>query len=190
MYNSSIDAYQIVTPPSGNSIAQGNLRSLAEADMNDDGNFHRLTSGSAPIDAGMGSFSFLTQDILKANRSGNFDAGAEEFGANGTFLPFDSTDVGVQVGFGAVDPNTTSINNLLSQQGIRIFPIPVTEGKLTISSSAKPLNKIEIYDLRGKLIVEVPADGTSSKQIALRKLISGIYFIRITDIGQAKFIIK
>ena len=104
MYNTSVNAYQITTAPSGSSSSQGNLTSLPTTDMLDDGNFHRLTSGSSPIDVGVGSYSYLTQDVLKGNRSANFDAGAEEFGANGTFMPFDSADVGVNIGFGA-DPD-------------------------------------------------------------------------------------
>lgn len=103
MYNISVDPYQIVTAPSGTSSSQGNLTALATSDMADDGNFHRLTSGSSPIDAGLGSYAFLTQDILGGNRGASFDAGAEEFGANGTRFPYDSTDVGVNVGFGAAE---------------------------------------------------------------------------------------
>ena len=116
MYNTSVNAYQVLTAPSGTSTNQGNLTNLPTTDMMDDGNFHRLTSGSSPIDVGIGTYSFLTQDILKGNRSASFDAGAEEFGANGTFMPFDSVDVGVNVGFGAdplpvlsVSPSTLTI---------------------------------------------------------------------------------
>jgi poly(beta-D-mannuronate) lyase len=103
MYNTSIDPYQTVTAPSGTSPVQGNMTNLAMTDMVDDGYFHRLTSTSAPIDSGIGSYSFLTQDILDGPRGAIFDAGAEEFGANGTRLPYDSLDVGVNVGFGAIE---------------------------------------------------------------------------------------
>ncbi len=101
MYNTSIDAYQIVTAPSGNSIAEGNMTNLSNNAMADDGMFHRLTNGSTPIDEGIGNYTFLSQDILGGNRDGNFDAGAEEFGADGTHLPYVAEDVGVTVGFGA-----------------------------------------------------------------------------------------
>ncbi len=101
MYNSSLNDYQIITAPSGASISEGNLTGLPNSDMADDGDFHRLTDGSSPIDAGVGSYSFLMQDVLGGNRDANFDAGAEEFGANGTHLPYDADDVGVNVGFGA-----------------------------------------------------------------------------------------
>jgi len=114
MYNTSVNAYQIVTAPSGTSPSLGNLTSLPTSDMADDGYFHRLTSGSSAIDAGVGSYSYLTQDVLGGNRGASFDAGAEEFGANGTFLPYDSSDVGVNLGFGAIetllDVEPSSIN--------------------------------------------------------------------------------
>ena len=189
VYNSSIDPYQVVTAPSGSSISIGNLTNLDTSAMTDDGNFHRLTNGSAPIDASLGNFSFLTQDILKADRDANSDAGAEEFGANGTSFPFDSTDVGINVGFGAYQ-NTTSINNTLKNQGVTIFPVPVTDGKLTISSISTPLSNLEIYDVSGKQMLTVHGNGKSSKQIDVTHLPTGIYFIKINDIGQAKFIIK
>lgn len=108
MYNTSVNAYEIVTAPSGTSPAQGNLTSLPTSDMADDGNFHRLTSGSSPIDVGIGSYSFLTQDILEGNRGGSFDAGAEEFGANGTHLPYNAIDVGLNIGFGAIQSALTA----------------------------------------------------------------------------------
>lgn len=99
MYNTSIDAYQIVTAPSGASVSEGNMTNVPNTDMTDDGNFHRLESGSNPIDAGVGNYSFLTEDVLGGNRDANFDAGAEEFQANGTRLPYTSADVGINVGF-------------------------------------------------------------------------------------------
>ncbi len=99
MYNTSVNAYEIDTAPSGSSISEGNLTNLSNSDMADDGDFHRLTSGSTPIDAGIGTYSFLTQDVLAGNRDANFDAGAEEFGGNGTNLPYDASDVGVNIGF-------------------------------------------------------------------------------------------
>jgi len=101
MYNTSINEYQIVTPPSGTSLTEGNLTSLPNGDMADDGVFHRLTNGSSPIGASIGNYSFLTQDILGGDRDGSFDAGAEEFGADGNRLPYNDADVGVTIGFGA-----------------------------------------------------------------------------------------
>ena len=115
MYNTSIDAYQITTAPSGNSISEGNIFDIPATDIADDGIFHRLTEGSSAIDAGVGNYDFLTRDILGGNRDRNFDTGAEEFGTNGINLPYNAEDVGEKVGFGAsaspqleVSPDTLS----------------------------------------------------------------------------------
>lgn len=109
MYNTSIDAYQITTEPIGTSLSEGNLTNLSDSDVIDDGNFHRLTEGSSPIGTGEGDYDFLTQDILGGNRDANYDAGAEEFGANGIDLPYSEGDVGVTVGFGASSNPTLAI---------------------------------------------------------------------------------
>lgn len=106
MYNTSINEYQIITMPSGTSISEGNITNLAVSDMQDDGNFHRLTSESLPIDAGIGTYVYLTEDILGGARDDHFDAGAEEFGGNGSNLPFIDLDVGVKIGFGAISAPT------------------------------------------------------------------------------------
>lgn len=102
MYNTSVNAYQILTSPIGASSSEGNITSLPNSAMLDDGNLYRLAAGSSPIDAGTGNYAFLTRDVLGGEREANFDAGAEEFGANGTLLPYKDTDVGVNVGFGAI----------------------------------------------------------------------------------------
>ncbi len=102
MYNTSVNAYQILTPPIGTSTSVGNITNLSNLAMVDAGDFYRLTAGSSPIDAGTGNYTFLTYDILGGEREANFDAGAEEFGANGMYLPYKETDVGVNIGFGAI----------------------------------------------------------------------------------------
>lgn len=109
MYNTSEIEYEIKTEPSGNSLSEGNIGDLDMGEMIDDGTFHRLVSGSKPIDAGLGSYSYLIQDILGGNRDGDFDAGAEEFGAGGIRLPYDADDIEVSVGFGAISSPTLSV---------------------------------------------------------------------------------
>jgi len=118
MYNSSIDDIQIITSPSGASVSEGNITGLSDNELFDDGSFYRLADNSIAVDAGIGSYDFLTQDILGGNRDANFDAGAEEFGANGMQLPFNSLDVGVSVGFGAV-----------SEPSLAVSPLTLTFGK-------------------------------------------------------------
>ena len=109
MFNSSLDNYQIQTTPTGTSISEGNLGNLSATALTDDGSFHRLADGSAAIDASVGTYPFVTQDILGGNRNGSADVGAEEFGANGSRLPYDSMDVGINVGFGALAVSNPSL---------------------------------------------------------------------------------
>lgn len=110
MQNTSVDPFQTVTTPSGTYVNQGNITNLPNATLVDDGNFHRLTSGSVPINANAGTYSFLTMDILGGSRNATADAGAEEFGANGTSFPYTSADVGVSIGFGALIVTNPNLN--------------------------------------------------------------------------------
>lgn len=114
-YNSTLDPYQIVTAPIGTSITEGNILDLDDEDLEDDGDFHRLTENSTPIEAGIGEYTFLTRDILGGERETTFDAGAEEYGANGLNLPYNTEDVGLSVGFGAVAVANPSLSTSLSQ---------------------------------------------------------------------------
>jgi len=109
MYNTSVNPFQTITAPSGTYIDQGNITNLANSTLVDDGNFFRLTSASAPIDVSTGSYSYLTKDVLGGTRNVPFDAGAEELGANGTHLPYTATDVGINIGFGAVNVSGPTI---------------------------------------------------------------------------------
>jgi len=108
MYNTSKNAYQTITEPTGNSKSEGNQTEIDLSDMADDGDLYRLTSGSAAINAGVGDYPYVMVDVLDGERDGNTDAGAEEFGANGMKLPYNQLDVGVIVGFGAISQPSLS----------------------------------------------------------------------------------
>lgn len=191
VYNATVNSYQIATTPSGNSISEGNITSLSSSDLSDDGNFHRLTSGSTAIAAGLGSYSFLAQDILGGSRDPNFDAGAEEFGANGTNLPYTAADVDVTVGFGAAYQGALSVTTQEPKDhGISLFPVPTSGGILTISSRYKPLNTIEIYSVEGKHLLTADGNSKQATQIDISNLQTGIYFIKLKDIGNGKIIVK
>ena len=191
VYNATVNSYQIATTPSGNSISEGNITGLSSSDLSDDGSFHRLASGSTAIAAGLGSYSYLTKDILGGTRDVNFDAGAEEFGANGTNLPYTAADVDVTVGFGATYQGALAIDaNRLKDQGVSIYPVPSEDGKLTIASAEKPLNTIELYNIEGKQVFRAHGNNTHEAQIELTSLQGGIYFIKLENIGQRKIILK
>jgi len=142
MLNTSRNAFDIETNAIGNSKFEGNITQNGTWDLTNGLNnnktvasgllasgtdFYRIVANSAAIDANIGSYSFLSDDILGGNRTNNFDAGAEEFGANGTNLPYKVADVGTKVGFlsGVSGRLTTSINTIdfNIEAGTKIFDI-------------------------------------------------------------------
>ena len=137
MLNSSISAFQKVTTPTGTSIYEGNItqngswdltngvnsnQTVASGLLTSGSDFYRLVTGSSAINAGIGTYSFLTNDILYGNREVDFDAGAEEFGAGGTVGSYELANVGTTIGFGAL--NTLSINNdaIIEKNAIKLYP--------------------------------------------------------------------
>lgn len=114
MINSSEEAVNELTEPIGNSIYEGNINQNGAWDLTNGvdnnqtissgllvngANFYTLSSDSPAIDASIGTYDFLTQDIIGGVRDASPDAGAEEFAAGGTNLPYDVADVGVSLGF-------------------------------------------------------------------------------------------
>lgn len=191
MLNTSINAYQITTAPSGTSISEGNITQSGNWDLTNGVNnnqtvasglldsnteFYRVISGSAAIDAAIGSYSFLTDDILGGARATNFDAGAEEFGANGTNFPYKVADVGVKIGF--LSSNTLSISNSFFTKGITVFPIPANNGFINIHSENRNIGLVEIFDITGKSLLNKNFTLQKS-QINIDSLSKGIYIIKI-----------
>ena len=140
--DSDINAFQILTAPSGVSSNKGNITQNGTWDLTDgvDDNqtvasgllvsgtdFYELPVGSAAIDAGVGTYSFLTEDILGSIRPIAFDAGAEEYGGSGTSLPYDFGDVGTTIGFLSspssyitLSTNTLNYNNAANSSSFDI----------------------------------------------------------------------
>ncbi|MFK7834274.1 MAG: chondroitinase-B domain-containing protein [Winogradskyella sp.] len=198
--DSDINAFQIITPAIGASSNEGNITQSGSWDLNNgvNGNqtvtsglltsgseFYRLTASSAAIDAGVGTYPFLTSDILHGNRDLNFDAGAEEFGSGGTVGPYDVADVGVALGFGAL--NTLAINDLdIEKNTIKSYPVP-SHGELRISNNNAIIGRIEIYNSQGKLILAKYIDRSNGK-IDIRHYASGIYILK-TRTTSIRFIV-
>ncbi|WP_378182924.1 chondroitinase-B domain-containing protein [Aquimarina sp. SS2-1] len=156
MINTSENAVDEQTTPIGSSIYEGNITQNGTWDLTNGANnnqtvssglldsstdFYRLGSGSAAINAAVGTYSFLTQDILEGNRSGTPDAGAEEFNSGGSRMPYTTADVGVSIGFGGtgiasprLTTNPTSIN-VARSAGSTLFNID-TNVDWTITNNA------------------------------------------------------
>lgn len=114
MINTSEEGVNILTTPTGSTVYEGNINQNGDWDLTNGSNgnqtvnsgllvngpdFYTIPSGSAAIDAALGSYDFLSYDILGGARDTSPDAGAQEFGATGTNLPYVVADVGESIGF-------------------------------------------------------------------------------------------
>ena len=201
MLNSSDSAFQEITAPTGTSIYEGNITQNGSWDLTNGVNsnqtvssglltsgsdFFRLTSGSLAIDAGLGTYSFLTNDILGGDREVNFDAGAEEFGANGIVGPYELNDVGQTIGFGAL--NALSISeNYLKEKRIKIYPVPSTD-ELIVSCSNDIIANIKIFNTLGKLLLNKNV-GLNKTTIDISRFPKGVYILK-TDKSTNRFIVE
>jgi len=139
MINTSVNGVDEQTAPIGaSSIYEGNITQNGTWDLTNGvnsnqtvasgllvagPNFYQVTAGSPAINAGIGSYPFLTNDFIYGTRDSNIDAGAEEFGGNGTFLPYTVADVGNAVGFvplqaSFLNASTTAINYNVSGDAV------------------------------------------------------------------------
>ncbi|WP_418264305.1 chondroitinase-B domain-containing protein [Flavobacterium faecale] len=148
--------------------------------------FYRIPSGSVAIDAGIGTYSFLTKDILEGNRPAHYDAGAEEFGAGGTRLPYKTTDVGIKIGFGASE-NLSVAKNKLESQSLLLYPVPVLGEYLNIYFQDKIIGKVEVIDFQGKIMLETVIDAVEGK-LEVSSLPKGVYNLKVQ--GVSKLFIK
>ena len=199
--NSSDNAFQEVTAPIGSSLYEGNITQNGSWDLTNGVNsnqtvssglltsgsdFYRLATGSAAIDAGIGTYSFLSNDILYGNRDANFDAGAEEFGAGGTVGPYDVANVGSTIGFGAFNSlSVTDVN--LDVNTLKLYPIP-SSGELTISNGNADIGLIKVFDIQGKLLLIKHIEAHSA-QIDIREFSSGVYILK-TETASVRFVVE
>ena len=199
--DSEINAFEILTASTGTSINEGNITQNGSWDLTNGVNFnqtvssglltsgsdfYRIASGSPAIDAGIGTYSFLTKDILEGNREVDFDAGAEEFGANGVVGPYQVADVGATIGFAAL--NTLSINEYsLNKDAIKIYPIPSSD-ELIVSSSKGVIGSVKIFDSLGKLLLAKTLESnTTTIDISLYS--EGVYILK-TETSTKRFVVK
>jgi len=85
-----------------------------------------------------------------------------------------------------VDCNVLSVDEL-NKEAITMYPIPVTQGELTIKSSQN-INTIDIYSISGKLL-KTSKKASKNIKLNLTNFSSGIYFIRINKTVTRKLII-
>ncbi|WP_445738503.1 chondroitinase-B domain-containing protein [Mariniflexile sp.] len=176
--NGTFDSFGSVTATGNINVTSGLLTSGTD--------FYRIASGSAAVDYGLGTYSFLTKDITGGSRPANFDAGAEELNSGGTFTPYKISDVGTIVGFGGSLTLSVSNENLKSES-LKLYPNPVNGNYLNVSLKNKPLGHIKIINMLGKTVMESVIDNTSGK-INVSSLSNGIYILKVQ--GVSKLFVK
>ncbi|QOW10420.1 T9SS type A sorting domain-containing protein [Kaistella flava (ex Peng et al. 2021)] len=149
--------------------------------------FYRIIAGSAAIGAAIGSYHFLTKDILGGIRKPLYDAGAEEFAAGGSKFPFKVTDVGVTIGFLGNNTILEVKDNSINSKGIIIYPNPTKGESITIISD-KNIGNVSIYDTSGRLIINKEINNKKG-QIEVSNLVNGVYVIKIQG-GYRRFIVE
>lgn len=201
--NSSDSAFQEVTTPTGSSIYQGNIKqngswdlttgvnsnqSVTSGLLSSGSDFYRLATGSAAIDAGVGTYSFLTKDILYGDRELNFDAGAEEFGAGGSVGPYELANVGFTIGFGAL--NTLSVNDEnVEKNTLKLHPVPANDELIISKSNTNAIiGTIKIFDVQGKLLYSQNIESNEAV-LDVSGFVSGIYILR-TNTSSTRFVIN
>lgn len=196
MLNSSDSAFEETTAPTGTSIYQGNLtqngswdltngvnsnQTVASGLLTSGSDFYRLATGSAAIDSALGSYSFLTSDIVGGSRPSDFDAGAEEFNSGGIKLPYSQADVGMKVGFGA--DQTLSLVEFDIDKELKIYPNPIEDNYLTLSLKNENIGFVKVIDLLGRT-VQQNYFNLPNGQIDVSHLSKGMYFIKVQDISK------
>ena len=176
--NGTFDSFGSVSATGNINVTSGLLASGTD--------FYTVPVGSAAIDYGAGTYSFLTEDILGGTREVAFDAGAEEYGAGGTREPYKQSDVGIVVGFGA--SGTLSNNEKVYEKAVfKIYPVP-TKNQVTVFLSNNILETIEIFDLAGKLLIK-KASSSNIETININNLSKGIYILKANNF-RSKFVVE
>jgi poly(beta-D-mannuronate) lyase len=176
--NGTFDSFGSVTATGNINVTSGLLASSTD--------IYNIVAGSVAIDYGAGSYTFLTKDILGGNREVAFDAGAEEFGAGGSIVPYKQSDVGLKVGFGA---STTLSNNkkVYETATFKLYPVPAKE-ELIISSQNGIMQSLQIFDVSGKILLKRTINSNTTK-IDIQSFSKGVYVVDV-DGTKSRFVVK
>tara|TARA_B110000503_G_scaffold108509_1_gene162283 strand:+ start:783 stop:2537 length:1755 start_codon:yes stop_codon:yes gene_type:complete len=193
MLNSSDSAFEETTVPFGTSIYEGNITQNGNWDLINGLNsnqtvtsglltsgidFYNITSGSAALNSGLGTYNFLTTDITGGIRSTDFDTGAEEFNSGGTNLPYSIADVGLKLGFGA--DQTLNIVDFDNDTELQLYPNPIKGNYLTILLKNKNIGSVKIIDSLGRIVLQNYI-ALSKGKIEVTKLPKGIYIVIVNN---------
>lgn len=133
---------------------------------------------SFPVTAGSHTYKFTY------SKDGSMSSGSDcawidniSFPGMGTLAPSD-----------VVDP--VSIDEYSTQNRVNVYPNPTREN-LFISSD-KAIRDITVYDISGRVIARLQADGSETNEISVASLVSGVYFLKVVfednQVSTSKFI--
>lgn len=88
------------------------------------------------------------------------------------------------------DVSLSIIDNNLQTQGVSLYPVPVTNGELSIASSKFAVNGIEVYNMTGQKVISAKVNNQNTTALDVTNLPSGVYFIVLEEIGVGKFIVN
>lgn len=98
-------------------------------------------------------------------------------------------EVRVGTTWASVTPAATAGVNENTIAGLKVYPNPVTNGKLFISTASNGEKKVAIYDVLGKQVVNT----TATESVNVSNLKGGVYIVKITEEGKTatrKLVIK
>ena len=176
--NGTFDSFGSVTATDNINVTSGLLTSGTD--------FYNIVAGSAAIDYSVGSYAFLTEDIIGGIRPVNFDAGAEELNGGGTRRPYKQSDLGVTVGFGG-SPALSVKETLYTQNRLKVFPNPTKGDYLNLSLENQNIGRVEIIDMLGRTVIKTFIDSPKG-EIYINNFTEGTYFVKIQ--GFSKMFIK
>jgi hypothetical protein len=77
--------------------------------------------------------------------------------------------------------NVLSTNKFNAISGLNMYPNPVTDGNLYITSNSNNAKTVTVYDILGKQVLNTK---TSNNVVNISNLKSGAYIVRITEDGK------
>jgi hypothetical protein len=107
-------------------------------------------------------------------------------GANLWIKWVDTNDAGNN-GLFAIDNFSLTINDPLnvkqnSISGLNIYPNPVSNGTLYITSNSSEAKSVAVYDTLGKQVLNAK---TSNNAVNVSNLTGGVYFVKVTEDGKS-----
>ena len=138
-------------------------------------------------------------DIENGNMSpyGYFDSyppnnNANYAGAWNVYPFFESGNIPISGNGGftlAIDQTLLGNNDINNNLEFSLYPNPANN-RLSISSTTNPITKVEIYNLLGQRVLDFNFSETTSEEINISSLKSGIYLVHINNHTTKKLIVK